>query len=110
MMAMESITDGQLVEWLGMGLVGSLIWVFGRVQSKLDELSKSLASLSGTMATLSGTMVIIKSDLSGLMQGIERDLRDILAEHDKRTVRLEAWRENHMKRRSDDDTIEADLE
>ena len=78
MMSIETVTDGTLVQWLGTGLVAMLVWTARGALKKLESLE-------------------VKFDtMTGIVRHVETDLRGGLTELDRRTTRLEAWRESHL--------------
>ncbi len=80
-MAIETITDGALVNWLGLGLVSMLVWTARGTLKKLDGLEEKFDALAK------------------VIRHVEQDLRSGLAELERRTTRLEAWKETHIERR-----------
>lgn len=76
-MAIELVSDSSIVQWLGTGLIAMLVWTASGTLKKLDSLAKKF------------------DELAEVIRHVEQDLRGGLAELDRRTTKLEAWREVH---------------
>ena len=80
-MALETVTDANLVQWLGIGLVAAAGFILQSLIKKLDQLNDTVyTGLSGLTKT---------------MNAIERDMRGNMAGLDRRVTRLETRCDNY---------------
>ncbi len=68
-MALETVTDTNLVQWLGIGLVAAAGFILQSLIKKLEQLNDTVyQGLSG----LTKTMSAIERDMIGTMTGLDR--------------------------------------
>lgn len=80
----------QLLLWLiiviGGGLLSLLIWIWKRVQTKVDALPSSIAE---KVQTVHAEIVTEMKEMNATQAALERDLRGQFAKLDRRVIRLE---------------------